>query len=90
MDPESIPLDLLVLDDWGLTPFTGGQDQDMLEIIEDRHGQRSTIITSQVPVDSWHALMTNPTVADAILEAFAWETALTVTLPVGGGDRGAV
>lgn len=60
--------DLLVLDDWGLTPFTGGQDQDMLEIVEDRHGQRSTIITSQVPVDSWHALMANPTVADAILD----------------------
>ena len=40
----------------------------MLEIVEDRHGQRSTIITSQVPVDSWHALMANPTVADAILD----------------------
>jgi DNA replication protein DnaC len=60
--------DLLVLDDWGLTAFTGGQDQDLLEIVEDRHGLRSTIITSQVPVDSWHALMGNPTIADAILD----------------------
>ena len=60
--------DLLVLDDWGLTAFTGGQDQDLLEIVEDRHGQRSTIITSQVPIDSWHALMANPTIADAILD----------------------
>ena len=60
--------DLLVLDDWGLAAFTGGQDQDLLEIVEDRHGQRSTIITSQVPVDSWHALMASPTVADAILD----------------------
>lgn len=60
--------DLLVLDDWGITPFTGDQDRDLLEIIEDRHGLRSTIITSQVPVDSWHPLMTNPTVADAILD----------------------
>ena len=57
-----------VLDDWGLTPFTGEQDRDLLEIIEDRHGLRSTIITSQVPVDSWHPLMENPTVADAILD----------------------
>jgi len=38
------------------------------EIIEDRHGLKSTVITSQVPVDSWHSLMTNPTVADAILD----------------------
>jgi DNA replication protein DnaC len=60
--------DLLVLDDWGLTAFTGDQDLDLLEIVEDRHGQRSTIITSQVPVDSWHALMANPTIADAILD----------------------
>ena len=60
--------DLLVLDDWGLTTFTAEQDRDLLEIIEDRHGLRSTIITSQVPVESWHSLMTNPTVADAILD----------------------
>jgi DNA replication protein DnaC len=60
--------DLLVLDDWGLTAFTGDQDLDLLEIIEDRHELRSTIITSQVPVDSWHALMANPTIADAILD----------------------
>jgi len=60
--------DLLVLDDWGITPFTGDQDRDLLEIVEDRHGLRSTIITSQVPVDSWHSLMANPTVADAILD----------------------
>jgi DNA replication protein DnaC len=58
--------DLLVLDDWGLTASTADQEIDMLEIVEDRHGLRSTIITSQVPVDSWHALMANPTVADAI------------------------
>jgi DNA replication protein DnaC len=60
--------DLLVLDDWGITAFTGDQDRDLLEIVEDRHGLKSTIITSQVPVDSWHSLMTNPTVADAILD----------------------
>lgn len=60
--------DLLVLDDWGINVFTGDQDRDLLEIIEDRHGLRSTIITSQVPIESWHSLMANPTVADAILD----------------------
>lgn len=60
-------MDLLVLDDWGLTSFIGDQDRDLLEIVEDRHGLRSTIITSQIPVDSWHSLMMNPTIADAIL-----------------------
>jgi len=60
--------DLLVLDDWGITAFTGDQDRDLLEIVEDRHGLKSTVITSQVPVDSWHSLMANPTVADAILD----------------------
>lgn len=60
--------DLLVLDDLGLAGFSADQDRDLLEIFEDRHGLRSTIITSQVPVESWHSLMANPTVADAILD----------------------
>jgi DNA replication protein DnaC len=60
--------DLLILDDWGLAPFTGEQDRDLLEILEDRHGLRSTIITSQLPIETWHPLMSNPTVADAILD----------------------
>jgi len=60
--------DLLILDDWGLTPFAAEQERDLLEIMEDRHGLKSTLITSQVPVDSWHQLMTNPTLADAILD----------------------
>lgn len=60
--------DVLILDDWGLTPFAGDQDRDLLEVMEDRHGSRSTIITSQLPIESWHQLMPNPTVADAILD----------------------
>jgi len=59
---------LLVLDDWGMSALTGEQDHDLLEIMEDRHGLRSTIITSQLPVESWHQAMGNPTVADAILD----------------------
>jgi len=60
--------DLLVLDDWGLKGFSAEQQHDLLEILEDRHGLRSTLITSQLPVDHWHELITNSTVADAICD----------------------
>jgi len=60
--------DLLVLDDWGLKGFSTEQQHDLLEILEDRHGLRSTLITSQLPVDHWHELITNSTVADAICD----------------------
>lgn len=59
---------LLILDDWGMSALAGEQDRDLLEILEDRHGLRSTIITSQLPVESWHQIMANPTIADAILD----------------------
>jgi DNA replication protein DnaC len=60
--------DLLVLDDWGLKGFAAEQQHDLLEILEDRHGLRSTLITSQLPTDHWHELITNSTVADAICD----------------------
>lgn len=60
--------DLLVLDDWGLEVLTLGQRNDVLELMEDRHGNRSTLITSQVPVPKWHAAIGDPTLADAILD----------------------
>lgn len=59
---------VLVLDDLGLTPFTDQQRRDLLEIIEDRHQTRSTIITSQLPVNAWHNAIDDPTLADAILD----------------------
>jgi DNA replication protein DnaC len=61
-------IDLLVLDDWGLTPLSDLQRRDLLEILEDRHGHRSTIVTSQLPVESWHDYIGEPTLADAILD----------------------
>lgn len=61
-------MDLLILDDWGLATLTGGERRDLLEILEDRHGRRSTIVTSQLPVDAWHEVIGNPTLADAILD----------------------
>ena len=61
-------LDLLILDDWGLEGFKGKQISDLLDVIEDRYEQRSTIIVSQLPVKEWYGLMENPTVADALLD----------------------
>jgi len=59
---------LLILDDWGLDPLDGTARHDFLEILEERYGRRSTIITSQIPVDKWHELIGDPTYADAILD----------------------
>jgi DNA replication protein DnaC len=60
--------DLLILDDWGLTPMTDPQRRDLLELLEDRYGRRSTIVTSQLPVSAWHEAIGDPTLADAILD----------------------
>jgi DNA replication protein DnaC len=61
-------VELLVLDDWGLAPMTAEQQRDLLEMMEDRHGRGSTVVTSQLPVEHWHDLIGNPTIADAILD----------------------
>lgn len=60
--------DLLVIDDWGLAELTGEQKRDLLELIEDRHGLRSTLITSQLPLENWHEFIADGTLADAILD----------------------
>lgn len=61
-------VDLLVLDDWGLARLDAEERQDLLEIMEDRYQLRSTIVASQLPVETWHEVIGNPTVADAILD----------------------
>jgi DNA replication protein DnaC len=60
--------DLLILDDFGLTHLDQQQQLDLMEIIEDRHGCRSTIIASQLPVSNWYDIMDEETIADAILD----------------------
>ncbi len=60
--------DLLILDDWGLTQFEEESRHDVLELLEERHGRRATIVTSQLPVEHWHAAIGEPTLADAILD----------------------
>ena len=60
--------DLLILDDWGLAPLSDENRRDLLEIIEDRHDRRATLVTSQLPVEHWHEALGDPTLADAILD----------------------
>lgn len=60
--------DLLILDDFGLEPLDARARHDLLEILEERYGRRSTIVTSQLPVTSWHEVIGDPTYADAILD----------------------
>lgn len=59
---------LLILDDWGPDPLTAAQRRDLMEIVEERYGRGSTMITSQLPVSTWHDVIGEPTFADAILD----------------------
>jgi DNA replication protein DnaC len=72
-------VDVLILDDLGLRPLTTAQTADLLEVIEDRHGRRSTIITSQLPINTWHDNLGDPTLADAICDRIL-HTALRIEL----------
>jgi DNA replication protein DnaC len=60
--------DVLVLDDWGIAPLKDQERRDLLEIMEDRGGTRSTIMTSQLPPTKWHDHIGDPTVADAVCD----------------------
>jgi DNA replication protein DnaC len=59
---------LLIIDDWGLSPLGDRERRDLLEVIEDRYGRRATLIASQLPVQHWHDLIGDPTFGDAILD----------------------
>jgi len=61
-------VDVLILDDWALTPLRDQDRRDILEVLEDRHAMRSTIFTSQLPSQKWHEFLIDPTVADAICD----------------------
>lgn len=65
---QLVRTDLLIIDDWGPDRLAAQQRRDLMEIVEDRHGAGSIIITSQLPVDAWHAVIDEPTLADAILD----------------------
>jgi len=61
-------LDLLVIDDFAISPMGAAERNDLLELLDDRVGTRSTLITSQLPVKAWHTYLDDPTLADAILD----------------------
>jgi len=60
--------DLLILDDLGLESFDAQRRMSLLEILEDRIGRRSTIIVSQIPIDAWHEIIGDPTIAEAVCD----------------------
>jgi len=61
-------LDVLILDDWGLEPLKAAQRNDLMEIMDDRHGSSSTLMISQLPTDQWYQSIGDNTLADAILD----------------------
>ena len=61
-------LDLLLIDDFAISPMGAAERNDLLELLDDRVGSRSTLITSQLPVKAWHTYLDDPTLADAILD----------------------
>lgn len=60
--------DLLIIDDWLLTPFNAAERREILEVIEDRHERSSTLIVSQLPISAWHEALGEPTLADSICD----------------------
>ena len=61
-------LDLLIIDDWGMTVLTAAQRLDLMEVIDDRHDRASTLLATQMPIERWHDVIGDPTYADAILD----------------------
>lgn len=61
-------VDLLILDDWAMSDLSAAQRRDLMEIVDDRHDRGSILLATQVPVDRWHAVIGDPTYADAILD----------------------
>ena len=59
---------LLILDDWGLAPCSQAESREILDLVEERYNVSSSIIVSQIPVDHWHEVLVDPTMADAILD----------------------
>ena len=90
--------DVIVFDDWGLAKLTAPQRRDLLEVLDDRHDRRSTLITSQLPVEHWHKIIGDPTLADAILDRLVHNSyrielkgesmrKLNATLPAGDANE---
>jgi DNA replication protein DnaC len=59
---------VLIIDDFGIAPLTDTDRRDLFEVVDERHGHGSTIITSQLPIENWHDIIGDPTIADGILD----------------------
>lgn len=70
---------LLIIDDWGLAKLNDKERRDILEVLEDRHGISSTIVSSQIPMGKWHDIIGDPTIADAVLDRLI-HNAHTITM----------
>ncbi|WP_425320137.1 ATP-binding protein [Marivita cryptomonadis] len=66
--PDSSRAPIRYLDDWGPEQLTAPQRRDLMEVIDERYGRKATIVTSQLPIDTWHDMIGDPTFADAILD----------------------
>ena len=78
--------ELLILDDWALSPLEGQIQHDLLEVVDDRAGSRSTLVTSQLPIAKWHDVIGDPSVADALLDRLVG-TAIKIELKGGSLRR---
>jgi DNA replication protein DnaC len=76
-------VDILVIDDFGLSSLLGHQPTDLLEILEDRIDRRSTMVTSQLPIDAWHKLFPDPTFGEAVLDRL---THSAFSIPISGAS----
>lgn len=65
---QLLKTDLLILDDWGIQKISAAQRNDLMEVIEDRHGRCATLIASQLPIEHWHEYIGEATIADAVLD----------------------
>ena len=76
---ELAKTDVLILDDWGIMDLNDANRRDLLEILDDRHGKLSTIVTSQLPIKLWYESLGDKTLADAIMDrlVYACEGVLT-------------
>lgn len=75
-----VKFDILILDDLGLCPIEGGAMHSLLDVIDDRTGVKSTIVTSQLPVGKWHAMVGDPSIADALLDRILGGAVQTIQL----------
>jgi len=74
---------LLILDDWGMAGLKDQERRDLLEILDDRYGRAATLVTSQLPIDHWHEIVGDPTIADAILDRLIHNA---YRIPLKGGS----